>query len=132
MVRIDWTTGFDRYLIRLEEEASGDDSLAGIRLDHLAALLDALRDIPTKPDSESAAFKRVRQARRHELWRVAHPYHPDVAVRVIVWFPSDQHAVVVVFGFDKAKLGHIWYGRAAVEGQANVDEWIRQYPAEER
>jgi hypothetical protein len=41
-------------------------------------------------------------------------------------------AVVVVFGFDKAKLGDIWYGRAAVEGQANVDEWIRQYPAEER
>ncbi len=71
-------------------------------------------------------FQRVRQARRHEPWRVAHPFHPDVAVRVIVWFPSVEHAVVVMFGFDKARVGDVWYGRADVEGQANLDEWIGQ------
>jgi hypothetical protein len=129
-MRIDWTDSFDRYLTRLEEEASTDDQVAVARLDHLAALLDALRDLPVKPESEGATLKRVRQARRHDLWRVAHPFHPDVAVRVIVWFPTDQHAVVVVFGFDKAKSGDVWYGRAANEGQANVDEWLRQHPTE--
>jgi hypothetical protein len=28
---------------------------------------------PAKPTEETATFKHVRQARRHELWRVAHP-----------------------------------------------------------
>lgn len=125
-MRIDWTDGFDRYLTRLEDEAAPGDQVAVIRLDHVAALLDALRELPVRPDVESATFKRVRQARRHELWRVAHPFHPDVAVRVIVWFPSVEHAVVVVFGFGKVRGGDIWYGRAAAEGQANVDEWMRQ------
>ncbi|MHB8187758.1 MAG: hypothetical protein ACYDDU_17140 [Dermatophilaceae bacterium] len=127
-MRIEWTSGFDRFLTRLEE--APDDEITKAQFDHLAALLGELRYLPAKPDSESATFKRARQARRHELWRVAHPYHPDVAVRVIVWFPSDQQAVVAVFGFDKAKLGDVWYGRAVVEGEANVDEWIRQYPEE--
>jgi hypothetical protein len=53
-----------------------------------------------------------------------------VAVRVIVWFPVDEHAVLVVFGFDKAKAGDVWYDRAAIEGQANVDAWLRHNASE--
>ena len=83
---------------------------------------------PAEPEEESATFKRVRQARRHQLWRVAHPFALDVAVRVIVWFPPDGEVVVALFSFDKAKLGDVWYDRAAVEGQALVDQWIRQHP----
>jgi hypothetical protein len=33
---------------------------------------------------ESATFKRVQQARRHELWRVAHTHDPEVAMRVML------------------------------------------------
>jgi len=47
------------------------------------ALLQALTDLPAKPAEETATFKRVRQARRHELWRVAHPFDHEVAVRII-------------------------------------------------
>ena len=43
---------------------------------------------------------------------------------------SLEHAVVVVFGFDKVRGGDIWSGRAAAEGQANVDEWMRQHAIE--
>ena len=77
---VDWTDEFDRWLTNAEEQG-------GKLLEVAVALLQALNDLPAKPDEESPTFKRVRQARRHELWRVAHPYDPDVAVRVICWFP---------------------------------------------
>jgi hypothetical protein len=65
---------------------SVEDGTASGRLN---AVGDARRDnyLRAKPDEESPTFKRIRQARRHELWRVAHPYDPDIAVRIICWFP---------------------------------------------
>ena len=84
---VDWTDEFDRWLTNAEEQG-------GKLLTVAVALLQALNDLPAKPDEESPTFKRVRQARRHELWRVAHPYDPDVAVRIICWFPANDHVVL--------------------------------------
>ncbi len=81
-------------------------------------MLQALNDLPAKPTEESATFKRVRQARRHELWRVAHPFDPDVAVRIICWFPADESVVVALVGFDKKPIGDVFYASAAVRGSA--------------
>jgi len=79
-VIVDWTDEFDRWLTNAEEQG-------GKLLEVAVALLQSLNDLPAEPDEESPTFKRVRQARRHELWRVAHPYAPDVAVRIICWIP---------------------------------------------
>jgi hypothetical protein len=76
-------------------------SRAATFLEVAVALLQALNDLTAKPDGESPTFKRVRQARRHELWRVAHPYDPDVAVRIICWFPANDQIVLALVGFDK-------------------------------
>jgi hypothetical protein len=66
-VIVDWTDEFDRWLTHAEEQ--------GERLLAVAtALLQELNSLPAKPAEESATFKRVQQARRHELWRVAHPF----------------------------------------------------------
>jgi hypothetical protein len=81
------------------------------------ALLQALVDLPEKPAVETATFKRVRQARRHELWRVAHPFRPGVAVRVICWFPDDENVVVGLLGFDKKAIGDVFYASAAARGR---------------
>lgn len=74
--------------------------------------LDQLRkpaDPPTN-DSETASLRRVRQSRRYELWRVSHAYHPQVAVRLICWFPPGVGTVVVaLYATDKAKLGDVFY-----------------------
>ncbi len=72
------------------------------------ALLQALTDLPAKPTEESATFKRVRQAKRHELWRVAHPYDPEAVVRIICWFPSEETVVVALVGFDKKQIGDLF------------------------
>jgi hypothetical protein len=90
------------------------------------ALLQELSDLPAKPEEETATFKRVRQAHRHELWRVAHPFDPSVAVRIICWFPSDTEVVIALVGFDKKAIGDVFYASAAARGEAMVDAWLRQ------
>jgi hypothetical protein len=127
-MEVEWGSEFERVLRRVEKGAKSGDPVARIKYDHLRALLDELAQLSGRPEAESRTFKRVRQARRYELWRVAHPYHPTVAVRIIVWFPSQGRAVLALFAFDKAKLGDIWYDRATRESEANVDQWRRENP----
>jgi hypothetical protein len=118
-VIVDWTDEFDRWLTNAEEQG-------GKLLEVAVALLQALNDLPAKPDEESPTFKRVRQARRHELWRVAHPYDPDVAVRIICWFPANDQIVLALVGFDKKSIGDVFYASATARGEAIVDAWLRQ------
>jgi predicted DCC family thiol-disulfide oxidoreductase YuxK len=66
VVIVHGTDEFERWLDHVEDEGG---ELCVVAL----AVLQALVDLPEKPAVESATFKRVRQARRHELWRVAHP-----------------------------------------------------------
>jgi hypothetical protein len=66
-VLIDWSREFDQWLDGFEEQG-------GPALRWVTAMLADLQDLEKKPEEESATYKRVRQARRHELWRVGHPY----------------------------------------------------------
>ena len=118
-VIVDWPEEFDRWFTNVEKQG-------GRLLATTVALLQALTDLPAKPEEESATFKRVRQARRHELWRVAHPFDPDFAVRIICWFPTEQSVVIALVGFDKKAIGDVFYASAAVRGEALVDAWTRQ------
>jgi len=126
-MEVEWGSEFERALERaeIETERGGD---AEERYNQLLGLLRALANLEAKPAQESPGFRRVRQARRHELWRVAHRYNPRVAVRIIVWFPSKERVVVALFAFDKAKLGDIWYDRATKESEAILDQWRRENP----
>jgi hypothetical protein len=65
-VIVDWTDEFDRWLTNAEEQVGKLPEVA-------VALLQALNDLPAKPDEEAPTFKRVRQARCYEPWRAAHP-----------------------------------------------------------
>ena len=118
-VIVDWPEEFDRWLTNVEKQG-------GRLLATTVAMLQALTDLPAKPTEESATFKRVRQARRHELWRVAHPFDPDFAVRIMCWFRTKQSVVIALVGFDKKTIGDVFYASAAVRGEALVDAWLRQ------
>ena len=54
------------------------------------------------------------------------PYDPDVAVRIICWFPANDHVVLALVGFDKKAIGDVFYASAAARGEALVDAWLRQ------
>ena len=118
-VIVDWPEEFDRWFTNVEKQG-------GRLLAITVAMLQALMNLPAKPTEESATFKRVRQARRHELWRVAHPFDPDFAVRIICWFPTEQSVVIALVGFDKKTIGDVFYASAAVRGEALVDAWLPQ------
>lgn len=91
--------------------------------------MQALTELEGEPDEEGVTFTRVRQAKRHRLWRVGHPFETDVAVRIVFWFESDR--VVVALGFNKARLGDVWYASAATRAEALVDQWRRIHLGEE-
>jgi hypothetical protein len=86
-VEIDWPKRFGDWLDRVEADADGGDARAKLIRKYVAEALTLLRELPSAPtrETESADLKRVRQSHRYELWRVSHPYHPDVAVRLICW-----------------------------------------------
>jgi len=121
---IDWSREFDQWLNTVEEQG-------GRALRWATAMLAELQDLEKKPTQESATFKRVRQARRHELWRVAHPFDSRVAVRIICWFPDETTVVIALVGFDKARYGDVWYSSAAARGEVLVDQWLREHGQEE-
>ena len=95
-------------------------------------LLGYLRGLPESPTEETATLKRVRQARRHDVWRLAHRFDPDVAIRILCWFPDRDTAVVALVGGDKVRIGDVWYDSATPRAEAAVDQWQREHTEEQR
>ena len=60
-------------------------------------------------------------------------YHPQVAVRLICWFPPGSGTVVVaLYATDKAKLGDVFYDGAAARADPMIDQWKRETAYEEK
>lgn len=134
-MQIDWPTEFGRWLDRLETEARSGDQRAHTILVFVARALDQLRNLAEPPteETETATLRRVRQSRRYPLWRVSHAFHPEVAVRLICWFPPEAGTVVVaLFAADKAKLGDVFYDGVAARADPMIDQWMRETGYEEK
>jgi hypothetical protein len=134
-VDIDWPAEFGNWLDQLEERARGGDALARTTLALAARALGQLRnltEVPTR-ENETATLKWVRQSRRYLLWRVSHAYHPQVALRLICWFPPDTGTVVVaLFAGDKARIGDVFYNSVGARADALIDQWKRETSFEEK
>lgn len=115
---------FGAWLVEIQKEEGPARTQA-------LALLGYLRDLPERPASETATLKRVRQAKRHEIWRLAHPFDPEVAVRILCWFPDVHTAVVALVGGDKVRIGDVWYDSATPRAEAAVDQWQREQAEEQ-
>lgn len=90
------------------------------------AELRFLQRLERPPNADQPpTLKRVRQARRHPIWRVSHPYHPDVAIRILCWFPDDATALAAG---DKAAIGDLWYDSAVPRAELHIDQWKRTHP----
>ncbi|GAA1024106.1 hypothetical protein Aple_095400 [Acrocarpospora pleiomorpha] len=135
MVDIDWPADFGNWLDRLEADARAGDEHSRLMLVFTARALDQLRNLSEPPDQEeeTATLRWVRQSRRYPLWRVSHAYHPEVAARLICWFPPDTgKAVVALFAGNKARLGDLFYNGVAARADALIDQWKRETSYEEK
>lgn len=126
VVLIDWTAEFDGWLDRLESAAAQGGRIAGLQLDYIDAQLEVLEELTGEPAEETAVLRRVRQSRKFPVWRVSHPFDPDVAVRLICWFPDDRHVVVVLFAGDKARMGDVFYSSVGVRADTAIEQWQRE------
>lgn len=116
-------------LDKLEADARGGDRRARMVLVLVIEALDLLRGLQEPPSlaAETPDLKFVRQSRRYQLWRVSHPFNPELAIRLICWFPPDASAVVVALFFgDKAKIGDVWYDSVASRADRLIDQYKRE------
>ncbi|HEY5986369.1 MAG TPA: hypothetical protein VIV12_08340 [Streptosporangiaceae bacterium] len=57
---------------------------------------------------------------------------PEIAVRLICWFPPKADTVVVaLFAAEKAKLGDVFYDSVAARADPMIDQWKRETSYEE-
>ncbi|MCS6552757.1 MULTISPECIES: hypothetical protein [Curtobacterium] len=121
-MEIDWPREFNDQLDRLEVDTSPRGRK---RLQLLTFMLKRLRDLEEAPVQDTAMIKRVRQSRKHLVWRVSHPYVPGVALRVICWFPPTRDRVVVaLFSGDKASMGDVFYDTVGTRADRLIDRWL--------
>lgn len=129
---IDWTGEFDRWYDRLIQHAEAGDERSLVQLALVDAALGVLQDLRAAPEADTPTLRRVSQSRRHQVWRVAHPFVPGIAVRLIVWFPPDRpgEVVVVLFGADKARMGDVFYDSVGPRADAVIDSYLFRTRAE--
>jgi hypothetical protein len=128
-VRIHGPAEFQTWLAQLTKAAADGDEQAALKRRLVLGELAVLRGLAGPPglEDETAELKWVRQSRRYRVWRVSHPYHPGIAVRLICWFPPDAQIVVVaLFAGDKATIGDVWYGSVGARADALIDQWKRE------
>lgn len=124
---VDWSSEFQRWLDALEAKADAGDPVAIKQVDFIDAGIEVLTELYGPPTEDTAVLMRVRQQRKYPIWRVSHPFDDDVAVRLIVWFPEEGKAgVIVAFGGDKKKMGDVFYDSAASRADAAIDQWLRE------
>lgn len=122
-----WPDSFDEQLDRLEERVDEGDQRAEAILDYTIAAMDFLRGLAAPPAEDTLRLKEVRQSGRHQVWRVAHPFHAGVAVRLICWFPpGDEVAVVALFSGDKSNIGDIFYDSVGSRADQIIDLWVSE------
>jgi len=130
-VLIDWSDEFERMYSDLENRASVDPEARRV-FALLQSELKTLQDLQTQPVEDLPSLKRVRQSRKHEVWRVSHPYRPGHAVRTIVWFPDARHVVIALFANDKAQMGDVFYDSVGTRADQVIENHLRRIEGERR
>ena len=116
---VDWTDEFDRWLTNAEEQVGKLPEVA-------VALLQALNDLPAKPDEESPTFKRVRQARCYDPWRAAHPTTLTSPSGSSTGSLPTTRSCSHWSGSTRSPSGTCSMPARQHRGEAIVDAWLRQ------
>ncbi|OZD18324.1 hypothetical protein CH253_17850 [Rhodococcus sp. 06-156-3C] len=127
MVDVDAPEEFFDWLDRVEAKADAGDA-ASVRV--LARVTDALvqlRELGGPPAEDRPDLKRVRQSKKFPVWRTAHPFDAQIALRLICWFPPGSNSVVVaLFAADKARMGDVFYDGVGARADVAIERWQRE------
>lgn len=124
---VDAPEEFFDWLDRTEALARSGNKHARRLLARATDALAQLRSLLGHPNEETPDLKRVRQSKDFQVWRTAHPFDPDIAFRLICWFPPDTETVVVaLFGADKAQMGDVFYNSVGTRADTAIRQWLSQ------
>ena len=124
---IDGPEEFFGWLDRTESQAEGGDAHARRLLGRAVDALNQLRKMGAPPEVDMPDLKRVRQSKKYIVWRTAHPYDPEIAFRLICWFPPGSSTVVVaLFAADKARMGDVFYNSVGTRADAAIQQWLNE------
>lgn len=132
---VDAPAEFWDWLATLADAATQGNRQAQSRHDLALALLSDLYDLRAVPDrdAETAHFARVRESKRHPIWRISAQVQPDPWVRLLCAFPSGTGAAVIVCPTgDQSRIGDPFYRPIAGRTDALVEHWMRDRAAGER
>ncbi len=126
-MNVDGPEEFFDWLDRTETRAKGGDEHSRRLLARAADALNQLRMLEQAPTEDTPDLKRVRQSKTHTVWRTAHPFDPDIAFRLICWFPPNSSTVVVaLFAADKAHMGDVFYNSVGTRADAAIQQWLNE------
>jgi hypothetical protein len=115
---------FKRWVDDLAARAKANDLVAVAMAKHVLDELNYIKNLDAEPDDDTATLKRVRQSGKYRVWRLSHPFDPQMAIRIICWFDPESDAVVVVlFGTDKAPMGDVFYDSVGSRADQAIDQW---------
>lgn len=124
---VDGPEEFFDWLDRSQNKAEGGDERARRQLARAIDALNQLRKLQAPPTVDMPDLKRVRQSKTYIVWRTAHPYDPEIAFRLICWFPPDSSTVVVaLFAADKARMGDVFYNSVGTRADAVIRQWLNE------
>lgn len=130
-MRLRWPDEFEAWIRRTQRKSREGNAYYRRQLELVAAALRMLRDLPAAPVEETAALRRVRQSKTHQVWRTSHSFEEGIAVRLICWFPHDSDEVVVaLFAGEKARIGDAWYDSVGHRADMVIEQWLREQARE--
>ena len=123
-VQVHRSQQFKRWVDDLVAKAKTGDDLAVRMAKHVLDELNYIKSLTSEPTEDTATLKRVRQSRKHVVWRLSHPFDAQMAVRIICWFDDRSKTVVVaLFAADKAAMGDVFYDSVGSRADQAIDQW---------
>ena len=127
MVDVDAPEEFFDWLDRVEAKADAGDAVSVRVLARVTDALVQLRELDGVPLEDRPDLKRVRQSKKFPVWRTAHPFDAQIALRLICWFPPGSSSVVVaLFAADKARMGDVFYDGVGARADVAIERWLRE------
>ena len=127
-MRVSGSRQVKQQVDRITARAKGGDPKAVRMARHVYDRIRCLHELDDVPTEDTMRLRQVRQSHKHPVWRLSHPYDPDVAVRSICWFDTAAAEVVVVLFFGgKAQMVDVFYDSVGTRADQIIDQWIREH-----
>lgn len=122
---IDWTDEYQRWRDRIDADRAVGNVSAQVQNDLADFHLETLQNLDNEPSEDTPTLMRVRQRGKFPLWRLSHPFIDGIAIRTVVWFPTEGEVVIVAIGAEKSAIGDLFYDAIGDRSDQAIENYLR-------